>query len=777
MDFQIDIAVTDRKDSLKYKNQTRTWAWLEEKNSHPIRTTETAEEYPKLSKTKRDELKDHGGCVPAMLRQGSRKIKNVIALSFGMADADHIPDDVNFPEQVQAVLPDTLWHTYTTHSHTPENQRYRLVVAFSRKVKPDEYPPVMRKLAQKIGIEYFDPCSYEVNRMMYWPSCPENGVFDFQKNDGEPLDIDSILAEYDDWRDVSQWPSGATESEVAQRDIKQQQNPLSKNDWVGAFCKTYSIESVVEKYLPDVYEPSAIEGRYQLKSADSLAGLIIYENGKFAFSHHASDPAAGKLCNAFDLVRLHKFSELDDKKSFTAMRDLAMQDEDVKLVIAQERLSQASEDFKDSNWQKQLEYEPRSTVLKNTLGNLLLILNNDEALQGIRYNRLANQMFGDSLPWDRPFPSWRDADTAQLVAYIENHYGTFTARNFELALTKVSDDRSYHPILDYLEALPPWDGVKRAETLLIDYLGAEDTPYVRTVTRKTIAAAVARVKNPGVKFDTVLVISGSQGIGKSTLLFKLGGKWYSDSLSISDMKDKTAPEKLQGNWVLELSELAGLKKVEVETVKSFASRTDDKYRPSFGRTVESHPRQCIIIGTTNSEDGFLRDITGNRRFWPVRTYGNSKYKPWDLTQETADQIWAEAIKIYDAGEELYLKGEVADAAALAQQNAMESDEREGLVRKYLDTLLPETWESMDIYNRREYIHSPNDPTQPVGVNRRDTVSNIEIWTECFGKRQEEIKPIESYAIAAIMVRIESWEKTGKLVTLPLYGRQRIYERK
>lgn len=119
------------------------------------------------------------------------------------------------------------------------------------------------------------------------------------------------------------------------------------------------------------------------------------------------------------------------------------------------------------------------------------------------------------MPWERQHPAWREADTAQLVAYIDAHYGEFTARNYELAITKVSDDRAYHPILEYLDALPPWDNRQRVNTFFIDYLGAEDTAYTQAVTRKTLVSAVARVKLPGIKFDNVPVLNGPQGIGKS----------------------------------------------------------------------------------------------------------------------------------------------------------------------------------------------------------------------------------------------------------------------
>jgi predicted P-loop ATPase len=460
------------------------------------------------------------------------------------------------------------------------------------------------------------------------------------------------------------------------------------------------------------------------------------------------------------------------------MSELAINDENVKLLLAEERITKAETDFgEDTDWKSQLQRE-KSGILANTLGNLLLILNNDETLTGIRHNRLANQIYGEELPWVSPHAPWREADTAQLVAYVDKRYGTFSARNYELALIKVADDRAYHPIRDYLNSLPEWDRGPRVDTRLIDYLGAEDTPYTRAVTRKTLVAAVARIKNPGTKHDSILVLNGKQGIGKSTLFSRLGKQWYSDSLSISDMKDKTAPEKLQGYWILELGELAGIKKMDVETVKSFITRTDDKYRPSYGRAVESHPRQCIIVGTTNSDGGFLRDITGNRRFWPVWVSGESKYRAWELTD--IDQIWAEAVVKYADGEELFLKGDVAMAAYAEQRNAMENDDREGLIAEYLDALLPETWDTMDIYRRLEFIRSPDDPTRATGSIRRNQVCIMEIWCECFGKSRESIKKADSYEIEGILNRIGGWSKfdgnkTGKKA-VPMYGVQRVFVR-
>lgn len=245
------------------------------------------------------------------------------------------------------------------------------------------------------------------------------------------------------------------------------------------------------------------------------------------------------------------------------------------------------------------------------------------------------------------------------------------------------------------------------------------------------------------------------------------------------MKDKTAPEKLQGYWLLELSELNGIKKVDVEVVKSFITRTDDKYRQAYGVSVESHPRSCIIVGTTNSDGGFLRDITGNRRFWPVRVTGHGKYHPWEL--EDVDQVWAEAIEYYKNGEELFLKGDVAAEAYAMQRDAMETDDREGIVLDYLDRLLPEGWDKFDIYQRRNFLGGSEfgGPTEE-GTVRRDRVCAMEIWCECFGKARESLKKTDAYEIEGILYKLGGWQRyTGNAqskLRIPGYGLQKTYVR-
>lgn len=423
----------------------------------------------------------------------------------------------------------------------------------------------------------------------------------------------------------------------------------------------------------------------------------------------------------------------------------------------------------------------RNGAITNSVLNLGTILSEDCDLQGICFNELSETIeLKQDLPWRKISEGgrfWRDADHAQLVHYVESTYCSFNLNYYQIALDRVADDRRFHPVRDYINQLPNWDQTPRAERLLIDYLGAEDSPYVRAVTRKTLAAALRRVYFPGVKFDNILVLCGPQGIGKSTLLSRLGQDWFSDSLTLSDMNyNQDAPEKLRGYWLLEIGEMAGMKKAELEKVKSFLSRQDDKYRESYARRVTNHPRQCVFFGTTNAEDGYLRDLTGNRRFWNVPVNGCGVRKPWELDARTVGQIWAEVFLCFDE-EPLYLDHTLEADAKEEQRKALELDEREGLVRDYLDTPLPTDWSSRTLTERLSWFLTPTLSRQGVtSFEPRDTVSNIEIWCECFGRPKQELTRKESNAITAIMTRIDGWERQGTMERCGDYGVQRVYRR-
>ncbi len=781
---KLSIAYGSSCHAKRWVNQQVTFDELCERLSHTVRTPETVEEYPKLPKAERDRAKDKGGFVGGKLKGGRRKRDTVEGRSMLTQDADHA--GIGFIDSYEMLCPYASC-LYTTHGHTPEAPRVRVVVPLTRDVTPDEYAAISRLFAAEWGIDQFDECSHRPHQLMYWPTTPTDGEFVFKRCDGEWLDPDRYLAAHPGWRDCAGLPHSAREGGNVERGRKQQENPLGKQGVIGAFCRTYGINEAVHVFLKDIYQESALQGRFDYIPADSSAGVVVYDD-VFAYSHHATDPACGKLLNAFDLVRIHKFGGLDEKvpedteaaklPSFKAMCDFAVNDENVKMTIAGERMEIAEKEFSGENedWLKQLEYEKRSTVVKNTLRNLLLILNNDEKLKGIVFNQLSDGMeIKGEVPWEHPSRFWRDADDAQLISYVDLTYGTFSARNYDIAVTKVADDRSYHPIREFLASLPEWDKVPRVDTILVDFLGASDNAYVRAVTRKTLCGAIARVMNPGCKFDTMLVLNGPQGKGKSTLISRLCGEWFNDSLLLNDTKDKTAAEKLQGYWILEIGELAGLKKTEIETLRGFLSRQNDIYRASFGRRATPHPRQCVFIGTTNAENGYLRDTAGNRRFWPVKTPGDAARASWEMTEEEIRQIWAEALVRYKEGEPLHLDNELAGMALKEQQIAMEVDEREGMVRDYLEMPLPERWDKMDIFDRRNYIcGSEFGGEREPGVRKRERVCNMEIWCECFGKERGNLKRQDANEISAIMANIEGWKKADNKVRFPIYGIVRGY---
>ena len=770
------IAYGNSRQAKNWVNKTIRYEDLKERLKVTIRTAESAEEYAKMSKAQRDVAKDHGGFVGGVLKGGRRKVDAVELRSMIALDGDRI--DKAFLDAYEQNAPYTSC-LYTTHSSTEANPRVRLVFPLLRDVTSEEFVAVSRYLAQMLGIDFFDECSYQPNQLMYWPSSPQNGVFVFKEVEKEWLDPDAILSAHPEWTDPTRLPTSSRESKANQVTQQKVQDPLEKEGTVGIFNRVFfPVTRALETFLSGIYEPTESESRWHLIASDSIAGVEIKDE-KFVYSHHAKDPAYLKLCNAFDIVRIHKFGDLDDKASFRAMCDFAMQQDEVKIVAANERLSEAEKDFAESvddEWKKRLQRN-KNGVLENNLHNIRLIMENDPYMKNIVFNQLADGMeIRGAVPWKHPARFWRDADDAQLICYIDASYGSFSQRNYDIAVTKAADDRSYHPIKEYFDGLPVWDEMPRVDTVLIDYLGAQDNAYVRAVTRKALCAAYMRIYHPGIKFDYITVLNGNQGIGKSTLIAKLGMEWFADSLTLSDMNDKTAAEKLQGYWIHEIGEMAGMRKAELEKVKAFVSRQDDKYRASFGRRVTPHPRQCIFFGTTNSENGYLRDITGNRRFWNVKVTGDGRMKPWDLGQETVDQIWAEVIVLSNAGEELFLDHTLEDYARKEQSEAMEQDDREGLVARYLDMLLPETWDTMDVHQRRDYVQDPDGLLNAKGTMHRETVSNIEIWCECFGKAKEDIKPADSYAISAIMTRLPDWSRPETRRRIPIYGLQRLYKK-
>lgn len=782
------ICYGNKRNSLKWNNSYVTWEDFLSRIKNTLRTSEKVEEYINLPKGKRDEIKDIGGFVAGHLRTCKRKKENVMCRSMITLDMDEAT-----PEFLQndVFKYKFTWAIYSTHKHKPEAPRLRFIIPLNRDVSSEEYGAVSRMLAQEIGMEMMDKSTFEVNRMMYWPSTPINGEYVFLQNEGNLLDPDEILKKYDDWREASTWPRHPLEiKEIKDHANNKKADPLEAEGEVGAFCRCYTMTETIQKFLSDVYAPTGNDDRYDYIPADSSAGVIVYDD-KFLYSHHATDPASGKLLNAFEVVMHHKFSDLDEKAQFKEMCKFARDDEKVRIELANKKVEQAKEEFlqtgyyldtderekTDDSWKGKLTFNKQGDV-DNTIENITLILSNDKLFDCFAYNDLARMtQFIKPAPWFRGTTSkfWVDHDMSQLCYLLEKLYGRFTDNNILKAFDKVTIDRHFHPIRDYLKSLPEWDGECRVDDLFIKYMKAEDNAYVRTVTRKSFVAMIARVLQPGIKFDSVPVLDGAQGIGKSTIVRDLIGEdYYSDSLSLTDMSDKTGAEKLQGFWCVEIGELAGMKKADIEKVKAFISSPVDNYRPSYGRTVESHPREAVIIATVNGENGYLRDITGNRRFWIIKLGQKEKKRKWKFDRSFRDQFWAEAKHYYEAGEKLYLEDNIAVEAEKEQRKAMEKDPRLGLVIDYLSRLLPENWDRMNIYDRRNFLHG--DELSPKGTVERKFVSRSEIYAECFGNDPAKMTSRDSYEISTIMIQIPGWKKVDNPRRIPFYGPSRGYEK-
>lgn len=785
------IAVGNSCEAKFWANEEVTFDELCQRLSNTKYTSETIEQYKHFNKEERNKAKDNGGFVGGKLKGTKRGVSEVLFRSMLTLDLDKAK--VGFINKFTAESK-YLSCLYTTHSHIKDEPRCRVIVPLSRDVTPDEYNAIARLFASQFGIEQFDACSFRIAQLMFYPTTPKNGEFIFKKVEGEILNPDEFLADYPMWQDISTLP--LTPDELPKNNVqrgRKKKDPTELKGVIGAFCRTYTVQEAIETYLSDVYEPTDKNNRYSLKSADSKGGLIIYDD-KYAFSHHATDIACGRELNAFQLVMLHLFGS-DNNDAVKKMKEVARDDEHVRTQLILDNGEFDEDEINDDSqsespivnkvkpikdWISKLSIGIDGAI-ENTSKNLEIILENDKNLQGFAYNELSNrvEVIG-RVPWDRPKDNrfWREADESQLRLYIDKKYIEFKERNFEVAFNSIVDNRRFHPVRDYLDSLPKWDGVKRVEEVFIKFLSADDNDYTRAITKKTFAACVARAYHPGTKFDSIPVLDGAQGIGKSTLIKYLAGEeFFSDNLSLTDMNDKTAAEKIQGNWLIEIGELSGMKKADIEKVKSFVSTTDDKYRASYGRVVESHPRQCVIFATVNGDGrGYLRDITGNRRFWIVKCNQTLQKRMWDENDKNyRDQFWSEAKEIYESGEELYLEGSLLDIATDYQNEALEQDERVGIVEQYLNRLLPTNWHEMDLYKRRSFLNG-DDFICEKGTIQRTEVSNAEIWCECFGKSQSDLKSSDSYQLAAIMKQIGGWERTSSIKKQPIYGRQKIYKK-
>lgn len=790
---KLQISMAGSRKSTHWPKSTILWSEFVDRLKSPVRGTETQEEYLAFPKARQDELKDVGGFVGGTFKNERRKAANVEGRDLITLDLDNIPagltDDIL--KRVDGL--GCAAAVYSTRKHARYAPRLRVIIPLDRTATADEYEPAARKLAALIGIEFCDPTTFEGSRLMYWASCSMDSEYVFHVCDKAFCSLDGVLQMYGDWKDITQWPQVPGTDAVERRRLAKQEDPTAKKGIIGAFCRTYTLTQAMDKFIPGMYEETAVPGRYTYTGGSTVGGAIVYDGDLFLYSHHATDPCSGQLVNAFDLVRLHMYGEKDNEAkegtpvnklpSFVAMSKLAASDAPVAELIARERYQEAQQAFAgdgkpaeeaDINWLSKLSVDGYGNY-KKTVNNLILILQNDPLVKG----KIVTDEFGNrglvlgKVPWSQleQKRQWKDEDDAGAFWYIENYYGITSRDKLDDALSIVGSQNMINDVKQYLQGLT-WDGVKRVDTLLSVYLGAEDTAYSRAVMRKSLCAAVARAVMGGAKYDYMPIFTGPQGIGKSTFLAILGGEWFSDSLT--SFEGKEAAELIQGTWINEVGELTAMTKQETANVKQFLSKREDIYRAAYGRRTERYPRRCVFFGTSNDSE-FLKDTTGNRRFWPVDVgLHPAKKSVWQDLPAERDQIWAEAYMYWSLGEKLFLPKEIEALAIEQQESHREASGKEGMILDFLDRPVPRNWDQMDVTARKMFL-SGNSHGDVELVPREKTCA-VEIWVECFGGDLKYMKRSDSTEINGILANARGWKRNKSMRRYGPYGRQKGFER-
>lgn len=810
---EYNIAIASSRKDTNWRNTIITWDELKER-CKPIRTSETLDEYREMSKSDRGEVKDVGGFVGGTLKSdGNRRNDNLLDRTLLTIDVDNATQLPEKPNPRFAMI------VHSTHSHTEEAPRYRVIVPLSRPCSPLEYSAVAHRIAEGLGVEQVDMTSCEPVRLMYWASAPKDAPTYYHSQDGEPLNVDAILATYIDWTDPSEWATKDTRKaqDAGRQELDrmhkahasggQQEMPRSKQNLVGSWCRTYSVYDVLNDMVAGVYTPAGIN-RYTYSGGSTFGGAVVYDGGDFFYSYHSTDPIGGRLLNSWDLYRILVYGHLDADTeprtrtdrlpSSRAMAEYAMTVPAVKADYMRMVGMLSDNDEEDGepvapeeDWRVQLEID-KNGAYSNTLNNFYLILKNDPLIiKGrVKYDEFKREkVVVGELTWEREETElWTDADTAQAALYIEKEYRLKNKDSLQMILDAVVREDAYrmNGVRDFI-AREKWDGMPRVDELFIRYLGVPDTPFNRKITRKSIVACVARAFDPGCKFDQIIVLAGYQGLGKSTILRKLagGGRYFMDSFSL-DNKSNKMQESVVGSWIIEIPELEGFYKQDMNTIKSFVSKQWDEFRPAYGREKVLAKRTCVFFATTNDEE-FLRDSTGNRRFWILQC-GEPLSSVFDLTDHDVAQIWAEAKAMYDDGKTpLWLdRDESLELEEMQKRYDVDSDQL-GALESFLEVLLPYDWDTFGMDERRAYFvavkngrtytrsHELDIPSR--GTEQRTEISAIEVVNEFLmmdnGKDNYKAK-----MATTLLKKLDGWEFTGKQLTRSGgYGRQKVYRRK
>ena len=831
MEKNIQITVAASCKSTDWKREKTTVHELFDKLSRPNVIQMTHADFVALGKTEegkkqQGKLKDVGGFVGGTFAGRRRLKRDVTGRDIICLDLDEVPAGKTQEVIDKVAAFGVTYCVYSTAKHCPEKPKLRVVLPLEHTcavAELDEYEAIARKLGEKIGIDWCDASTFEPERMMYWGTCTNDVQYVFSAvENGKYLDGDAILSEYTNWRDATLW---AGVDKTAEKDRKAKhlpENPADKRNIVGAFCSVYTISEAIAKFLPDVYE-EAKDGRYTHIGSSTAGGAINYGD-KYLFSHHGTDVACGMSLNAFDLVRIHLFGKQDENAgntkdvtklpSFRAMSELCAKDADVmraneerkkedkkdKARARVQSLGNAGESVENSDnyveVYSMLRLDDKNRVVVSSQ-NYATVLENDEAVKvGEKYvydKFLATIVPLGELPYIGKVEDgkWTDTCSFAVKRFIETRYDIRSDRIFPEVFDTVVKAHRIDSLVEAFDALPKWDGVPRLDSVLIDYLGAEDTPYTRAVTMEAFCGAIERVYKPGAKHDEMLVLIGGQGICKSTFLRKISMNeaWFLDG-EIPFDDGKKAAELMRGRFIVEVNEMTGYSKADANAAKQFLSAKEDVYRPVYARNSESYPRRCTFWGSTN-DDEFLKDLTGNRRFRPVvcRSHATLEEKAHvhnDLPK-IVPQLWAEAYAYMESTnwEHFLVSEEIEREAAEVAKRHLQTPETTGMILEFASRPIPEDWWKKnkngfvwDIKARREFWENYESGLLDKNMKlvERDRICANEIWCELYGKNPGDIKQKDRIAISAALTKLKGFERSDKNIRFGIYGESKGFKR-
>jgi hypothetical protein len=803
-DRQLTLTTAPSSKALSWRPEAISWSAVVQRLAIPQRSTDTQAAEQRMTTAERSKRKDVGGFVGGAFKGERRRKADVTGRDLITLDMDALPADGVAAVTAQLEALGCAWVIYSTRSHRPEKPRIRVILPLAATAQPDEYEPIARKIAQWLGIQWCDPTTFQAERMMYWPSASADGEYLYQHHDGPLLDGQKILANYDNWRDIRSWPRVPGTGDTPRISQSKKTDPATKTGVVGAFCREYPITDAIKAFLPDTYAP--VEGdpyRYTYTGGSTTGGAIVYDDDKYLCSHHATDPVGDRGVCAFDLVRIHRFGQEDESilpdtpinrlPSYQKMAELAMGIQAVKSAVWREQDARTRQDFEipddstgDPEWMGRLKRTERG--IANTSENALILLTYDPVIAGrLKKDSFSGAVYGQApMPWvhrqdQTEIFRWTEDDMSCLRIYRQLRAGIKGKDIIEDAFRAYTAGSAFNPIKDYITATP-WDGVKRLDTLLIDYLGARDTPYVRRVTRMMLVASVARaLSDRAVKFDTMCVLTGHQGAGKSTFIRKRAiHDLYTDG--VTDFDGKNAAEIIQGKLFIEIAELSALYKSDINRVKTFLSQEADDYRAAYGRVVEHRPRRCVFWGTSNDYE-YLNDPTGNRRFLPIDVMEQAPTKDlWEQLDAEKPQIWAEAYRRWQLGEPLYLTGKEAQEASKQQETHNTPSARDGVILDFLDKPVPANWLEMDLAARRMFWAGGGKPEiTPEGdteeLVRRDRVCAQEVFQEAFGGDLKHMRQADTREINRVIRSSGEWKNAYTGMSFGYCGRGRGFARK